>query len=76
MRNNKYGYRMLNKVIVDLYFKRCKKIILEVNKKNKGAINLYKKISFSIKGIRKRYYTNGNNAIQLEKKINYYGRMV
>ena len=46
------GSKLLNEIIkMD-----CKHIMLEVNTKNIGAVNLYKKNNFKIINTRKNYY--------------------
>lgn len=39
-----------------------KDILLEVDNQNIEAINLYKKLNFQVINIRKKYYSNGNDA--------------
>lgn len=39
-----------------------KDILLEVDNQNIKAINLYKKLNFQVINIRKKYYSNGNDA--------------
>ncbi len=43
------------------------KIFLEVKKDNYNAISLYKKTGFYVAGLRKNYYSDGNDAILMEK---------
>ncbi len=42
---------------------------LEVETSNKGGINLYKSCGFLITGHRKKYYSNGNDAIIQRKTL-------
>ncbi len=58
-----YGTKLINyiKQIVNI-----KKIYLEVNCKNKKAINFYKKNNFLQNGIRKNYYGKEEDAILME----------
>jgi ribosomal-protein-alanine N-acetyltransferase len=44
-----------------------KRIFLEVKKNNFKALSLYKKFKFYVTGIRKRYYSDGNDAILMER---------
>ena len=44
-------------------------ISLEVNEKNKIAINLYEKFGFKKVGLRKKYYNGIDNAIIMSRKI-------
>ena len=48
-------------------------IILEVRKSNFSAINLYLKFGFSELGIREKYYSDGEDAIVMKRKLLAYG---
>ncbi len=63
-RKEKIGTKLLNKIISE---NLDKNITLEVNKNNKVAINLYKKLGFEIVAIRKKYYDNGDGLLMLKK---------
>ncbi|MCR5194201.1 MAG: ribosomal protein S18-alanine N-acetyltransferase [Alphaproteobacteria bacterium] len=45
------------------------KIFLEVSHKNTAAIKLYEKCGFIVIGKRKQYYSDGSDAILMEKNI-------
>lgn len=45
------------------------KVFLEVSTTNIPALNLYKKMGYSVIGKRKKYYEDGNDAILMEKQI-------
>ncbi len=62
------GKLLLDKLI-QMAFEFSKDISLEVNEKNKAAINLYKKAGFEEVGIRKKYYNGCDNAIIMTKKF-------
>jgi len=49
--------------------KNCKRVILEVRSTNVPAQKLYSKFGFEIIGKRKKYYSDGEDALILEKKI-------
>ena len=48
-------------------------IILEVRKSNFSAINLYLKFGFSELGIRENYYSDGEDAIVMKRKLLAHG---
>ena len=59
-----HGLKMLKKYIKSL---PCKySIYLEVNKNNIKALNLYTKFNFERVSIRKSYYTDGGDAINMQ----------
>ena len=62
------GKLLLDKLI-QMAFEFSKDFSLEVNEKNKAAINLYKKAEFEEVGIRKKYYNGCENAIIMTKKF-------
>lgn len=62
-----------SKLLMDFYLdfaksKNCDTILLEVNKINMIAIELYKKYGFEVYGERKNYY-GSNDAILMKRKI-------
>jgi len=66
-RKKGYASKLLN-----FMFEKCYNLInitLEVNVNNKSAINLYRKYGFNIVGIRKRYYSNGDDAALMMKEM-------
>ncbi len=70
----KFQSQGLGKILMKRFLKNFTyptKIILEVKESNYIAINLYKKLEFYLVDTRKNYYKNGDNAIIMEKKINY-----
>jgi ribosomal-protein-alanine N-acetyltransferase len=44
---------------------RSKLVMLEVRRSNKPAIRLYRSFGFSAIGVRRRYYTNGEDAVEM-----------
>ena len=58
-----YGLKMLKKYIKSLPGK-CS-IYLEVNKNNIKALDMYSKLNFEKVSIRKSYYTDGSDAINM-----------
>ena len=59
-----HGFKMLKKYIKNLPGK-CS-IYLEVNKNNIKALNMYAKLNFEKVSIRKSYYTDGSDAINMQ----------
>ena len=59
-----HGFRMLKKYIKSLPGKYS--IYLEVNKNNIKALNMYSKLNFERVSIRKSYYTDGGDAINMQ----------
>ena len=59
-----HGLKMLKKYIKSLPGK-CS-IYLEVNKNNIKALNMYTKLNFEKVSIRKSYYTDGSDAINMQ----------
>ena len=68
-RGNKIGKLLLKNLIEISKKMQTKSITLEVNIKNKIAINLYKNFEFKEIGIRKKYYNNKDDAIIMTKQI-------
>ena len=65
-RRNKIGEKLVNYII---YNNKDKSITLEVNCKNKVAIDFYKKMSFKIVSIRKKYYKNEDAYLMYKDKV-------
>lgn len=59
---------ILIKYIIDMsYAMKIKKIFLEVRASNYPAISLYEKFGFKKTGIRKKYYSNSDDAVIMSK---------
>ena len=65
------GKVFLNKII-NQYLKDAN-VFLEVKRTNFPAINLYLSFGFQEINIRKEYYSDGEDAIEMVKKVNNYG---
>ena len=65
------GNGIANKLCKEMIAKcqGLKRILLEVDEANLAAINLYKKHGFIQYSLRKNYYSNGNNAVLMEKSL-------
>ena len=59
-----HGFKMLKKYIKNVKGKYS--IYLEVNKNNIKALNMYAKLNFEKVSIRKSYYTDGSDAINMQ----------
>lgn len=68
-RRKGYGENLLNSVSDCLKEKGVKNLFLEVRKSNQSAIKCYQKNGFLTVGERKRYYSDGEDAIIMEKKL-------
>ncbi len=47
----------------------CSSVVLEVKRKNKAAINLYRKFGFEVVGVRERMYSDGEDGLIMEKLL-------
>ena len=57
-RRHNIAVSLLKTAIEHLLSEDCSKVILEVRSLNAAAINLYKKLGFTVDGVRKKYYQN------------------
>ncbi|MYB65263.1 ribosomal-protein-alanine N-acetyltransferase, partial [Candidatus Poribacteria bacterium] len=70
-----YRRRGIGKYLLEFALEIIKKndveeVYLEVSVKNTAALELYKKYQFQVFGVRKRYYSNGDDAYVLCKEMN------
>jgi len=63
------GSFILNYLLSEAKRKNCRRVLLEVRATNLPAQKLYFKFDFEIIGKRKKYYSDGEEALLLEKKI-------
>ena len=55
---------------IDRFAGRVRQVYLEVRPSNRVAFLLYRKLSFEETGkVRKRYYPNGEDAIEMERSV-------
>ena len=66
---NKYGEKLLNFMIKDAINKECEFMHLEVRVSNLKARNLYQKFGFLETRIRKGYYEDGEDCIDMVKGL-------
>ena len=62
------GRFLMRKAMDDARQSRCKRLILEVRKSNDRAVQLYHAMGFEITFIRKNFYSDGEDAYQMEKE--------
>lgn len=72
-RRHGYASIMLKEILDDCYAKHVSNITLEVREHNIAAIKLYEKFGFKVETIKEHYYTNGDNALYMVKKVNLNG---
>ncbi len=63
------GYRLVCECFADLTKKGAGRILLEVRKGNQNAISLYAKAGFTKISVRKKYYSNGEDALVYQKEL-------
>ena len=63
------GNALITKFIDNARARGVKKLFLEVRESNTPAINLYKKAGFNLISTRKKYYSDGENALVLVKEL-------
>ena len=66
-RRRKYAEALLKRIIDDCYKEKIKYITLEVRVSNAVAISCYERCNFVKIAERKRYYSNGEDALIMEK---------
>lgn len=62
------GSCLINRAIEEARYRNISRVILEVNKENVAAVNLYLKNGFEVYNIRKKYYDCKYDALMMEKK--------
>ena len=70
-----YRRRGIGKYLLESALEIMKKngvdeVYLEVSVRNTAALELYRKYQFQVFGVRKRYYSNGDDAYVLRKEMN------
>lgn len=68
-RNQKIASALIKDMIDDCYAKRVANITLEVRANNKPAISLYNKHGFMETLVKKSYYSNGDDALYMVRKV-------
>lgn len=67
--NKKIGTKLLSYIINYFYDLKTRSFILDVRRNNLRAIHLYEKFGFKQIHVRKNYYSNGDDALIYEKKM-------
>ncbi len=68
-RKKKIATKLLDKFFEIIKSQKAQKIFLEVRESNESAINLYIKNGFILINTRKKYYSNGENALVMQKTL-------
>lgn len=63
------GYALLLNFIDDAKKRGAEKLFLEVRESNLPAIRLYEKAGFTFLSVRRKYYSDGENAVVLIKEL-------
>ena len=64
-RRRHIAYTLIRKALETARARRISAIVLEVRASNKAAITVYKKAGFTVNGIRKGYYPEGDDALMM-----------
>lgn len=65
------GSAMIDEIINDAYAKKVQTLTLEVRAGNTKAINFYKKHGFKTEVIKPKYYTDGEDALYMMRKVDF-----
>lgn len=68
-RRKGYGKKLVERVIADVRERGAEQIFLEVREGNVPAVTLYKDCGFETMRIRKQYYPDGENALEMKKEL-------
>jgi ribosomal-protein-alanine N-acetyltransferase len=60
-----FAKKMIRQVVAEALKKEIRKILLDVRKTNTAAISLYQAMRFTIRQVRKGFYSNGEDAYTL-----------
>lgn len=63
------GKALISEFLCDAKFRGAQKLFLEVRESNLPAINLYLSMGFNKLSVRKKYYSDGENALVLVKEF-------
>lgn len=66
------GSAMMDEIINDCYAKRVQTLTLEVRKSNTKAINFYLKHGFEQVTVKEKYYTDGEDAIYMTRRVDIF----
>lgn len=71
-----FAKKMLHRLVSQAHTDGLKRVILDVRKSNAAAISLYQVTGFSIAHIRKGFYSNGEDAYQMELDLSESGKVL
>ena len=69
LQRKQLGSAMMDEIINDCYAKKVQTLTLEVRADNEKAINFYLKHGFKKECVKPSYYTNGDGAIYMTRKV-------
>ena len=69
MRKKGYGEKLLTAALDKISSDGMIKVMLEVREGNTPAISLYTKLGFSMLSVRKKYYSDGENALIMAREF-------
>ena len=69
IQRHQLGSALMDEIINDCYAKRVQTLTLEVRESNEKAINFYLKHGFEKVVIKPHYYSDGENAIYMSRKV-------
>lgn len=73
LQHRQLGTALMDEIINDCFAKKIRKISLEVRENNTKAIKFYEKNGFKKTQIKPHYYSNGDNAIIMEREVEING---
>lgn len=71
-----FAKKMLHRLVSQAHSDGLKRVILDVRKSNAAAVSLYQATGFSIGHIRKGFYSNGEDAYQMELDLSESGKVL
>jgi len=63
------GYALMQETMQSMVLYNAKECVLEVRASNTSAVKLYRKIEFEIKRTLRRYYSDGEDAYMMARKL-------
>jgi [ribosomal protein S18]-alanine N-acetyltransferase len=68
-RRKGYGAALLTHIFAAARKKKASKVLLEVNASNGAAVSLYRRLGFKVDAERKKYYSDGNDALLMSRTL-------
>ena len=66
------GTKLITHLLDELYLRGANNSVLEVRESNTNAISFYERIGYKTIHVRKNYYSNGENALMMQKLLTPY----